>query len=182
MRNGQDTHDDGETAALYALGALDAEAARAFEGHLAEGCTQCATELESHASVARNLVFDPEPVPPPPAVRARLLEAIAAQSAGGRGYDFVREDEGTWVDITPGVSRKNISREAGFLLRIAPGARVPHHAHSAVEHCYVLRGSVQIAGLDLHVGDYHRAAPGSVHPSVSSEGGCLLLIFERPAA
>src|SRR6185369_15215565 len=81
VRNGQDTHDDGETAALYALGALDAEAARAFEGHLAEGCTQCATELESHASVARNLVFDPEPVPPPPAVRARLLEAIAAEPA-----------------------------------------------------------------------------------------------------
>ena len=179
MRNGQDTHDDGETAALYALGALDAEAAHAFEAHLA-GCTRCATEVESHASVTRNLAFEPEPSMPPPAVRARLLEAIAADAPRHPGYDFVRENEGTWIEITPGVSRKHIGRDAGFLLRIAPGGMVPRHAHSAVEHCYVLRGSVQIAGLDLHVGDYHRAALGSVHDSVSSESGCLLLIVDRP--
>jgi hypothetical protein len=113
-------------------------------------------------------------------MRARLLATIAADDTPRNpGYDFVREHDGTWIEITPGVSRKDIGRDAGFLLRIAAGAAVPHHAHSAVEHCYLLRGTVRIAGLDLHVGDYHRAAPGSVHASVSSEGGCLLLIVER---
>jgi anti-sigma factor ChrR (cupin superfamily) len=180
VRNGRDTHDDGETAALYTAGALDAEAARAFEAHLAAGCSQCASELESHAAVAGSLVFAPEPVPPPPSVRARLLATIAAEPPRDRGHDFVRENDGTWIEITPGVSRKDIGRDAGFLLRIAAGGKVPHHAHSAVEHCYVLRGTVQIAGLDLHVGDYHRAAPGSVHASIRSENGCLLLIVERP--
>jgi quercetin dioxygenase-like cupin family protein len=115
-------------------------------------------------------------------VRARVLATVAADAARDLGYGFVREDEGKWIEITPAVARKDIGRDAGFLLRIAPGGAVPRHAHSAVEHCYVLRGIVQIAGCELHVGDYHRAEPGSVHFSVRSTTGCLLLIVERPAS
>jgi anti-sigma factor ChrR (cupin superfamily) len=182
VNDGRETHDDGERAALYALGALDAEDTHAFEAHLAEGCARCAAEIESHALVARTLTLLPDPIVPPPAVRERVLAAIAADGEHDRGYDFVREAEGTWVEITRGVFRKELGRDAGFLLRMTPGSDVPRHAHSAVEHCYVMRGDVRIAGRELHVGDYHRAEFGSVHESIGSRSGCLLLIVERPVA
>jgi anti-sigma factor ChrR (cupin superfamily) len=175
-------HDDGDLAALYALGALDAEGTHAFEAHLAEGCLRCQTEIESHAAVARSLTFEPRPVAPPPHVRARVLATIAADAERDRGYDFVCADEGRWAEVTPGVFRKDIGGDAGFLLRMTPGSEVPHHEHSTVEHCYVMGGDLQVAGHELHVGDYHRAGAGSVHDIIRSRTGCLLLIVERPVA
>ena len=179
--NERDTHDDGEQATLYALGALDAEERQAFEVHLADGCARCAAEVESQTAAAGNLAFAPRPVAPPPTLRGRVLAALAAEEKRDRGYQFVREDEGDWVEITRGVSRKQLGGDAGFLLRMSAGSAIPHHRHSIVEHCYVLRGEVLVAGETLHVGDYHRAALGSVHDSVRTKTGCLLLIVERPA-
>src|SRR6185437_8647408 len=98
VNEGRETHDDGERAALYAFGVLDADETHAFEAHLAEGCARCEDEIQSHAVVARSLAFEADPVPPPPAVRARVLAAIAAD--GESGYRFVRKDEGEWVEIT----------------------------------------------------------------------------------
>jgi anti-sigma factor ChrR (cupin superfamily) len=178
VKNGQERHDDGELVALYALGALDAETTRAFEAHLAEGCTRCRTELESHAMVAKNLTLAPQPITPPPSVRARVLATIA----GREGYQFLREDEGRWYEFTPGVFRKDLGPDAGFLLRMTPGSHIPRHQHAAVEHCWVLRGEVQVVGRDLTVGDYHRAAPGSVHAGIQTKTGCLLLIIDRRIA
>src|SRR6185295_18714727 len=165
---------------LYAFGVLDADETHAFEAHLAEGCARCEDEIQSHAVVARSLAFEADPVPPPPAVRARVLAAIAAD--GESGYRFVRKDEGEWVEITHGVCRKDLGKDAGFLLRMAAGSQVPRHSHASVEHCYVMDGDVLIAGRELRVGDYHVAAPGSVHENIQSRTGCLLLIVARPVA
>jgi anti-sigma factor ChrR (cupin superfamily) len=182
VNDGRETHDDGERVALYALGALDAEETHAFEAHLAEGCPRCQSEIESHAAVARSLTFEPRPIAPPPDVRARVLATIAADAERERGYDFVHEDEGRWLEVAPGVLRKDLGGDAGFLLRMTPGSEVPHHEHSAVEHCYVMRGDLNVAGRELHVGDYHRAGVGSVHDIIRSRTGCLLLIVERVVA
>lgn len=180
--NERDIHDDGERATLYALNALDAEERRTFEVHLAEGCARCAADVESHSAVAGDLALAPRPVAPPARVRARVMAAVAAEDKRDRRYQFDRQNDGSWVEITRGVLQKQLGPEAGFLLRMAPGTQIPRHRHAIVEHCYVLGGEVLVANETLHVGDYHRAEFGSVHDSVRTKTGCLLLIVERPAA
>lgn len=66
-------------AALYALGALDAEEARAFESHLAEGCAACEAELREFESVVADLAFAAPASEPPAGMRARLLALVSEE-------------------------------------------------------------------------------------------------------
>jgi anti-sigma-K factor RskA len=70
-----------ELADVYAAGALDGRELAEFEAHLATDCAQCAARIratrEALALMARSL---PE-VPPPPALRARVLAAVASEPA-----------------------------------------------------------------------------------------------------
>lgn len=66
-------------AALYALGALDAEEARAFESHLAEGCAACEAELREFQSVVSDLAFAAPAAEPPPGVLPRLLALVSEE-------------------------------------------------------------------------------------------------------
>ena len=68
-------------AALYALGALDAEEARAFESHLEGGCAACEAELREFESVVADLAFAAPAAEPPAGVRSRLL-ALASEERG----------------------------------------------------------------------------------------------------
>ena len=67
-------------AALYALGALDAEEARAFESHLA-ACAACEAELREFQGVVADLAFAAPAAEPPAGARARLL-ALASEGFG----------------------------------------------------------------------------------------------------
>jgi anti-sigma factor ChrR (cupin superfamily) len=171
-----------ERAALYALGSLAPQEARAFALHLEGGCPPCRAEVESFAAVGRDLALAPDPVPPRPEVRARLL---GAASAGGPSpFHFLARDEGEWEEIQPGVHRKDLGGGRGstsYLIRMAPGTHVATHRHAAVEHCYVVDGDLRIAGRHIHAGDYHRADRDSTHEAPATDGGCLLLIVESPA-
>jgi anti-sigma-K factor RskA len=71
--------EEGGFPATYALGALDGEELRRFEEHL-PGCPVCPVALrEFRATVAQlPLALDPDE-PPPPALRGRLLDAIARE-------------------------------------------------------------------------------------------------------
>jgi anti-sigma factor ChrR (cupin superfamily) len=98
----------------------------------------------------------------------------------------MREHDAAWVELAPGIARKVLAGQPGtppatYLVRLAAGATVGTHAHEGVEHCYVLAGDLLVAGEHLVAGDYHEAAAASVHHSLRSETGCLLLIVEaRP--
>jgi anti-sigma factor RsiW len=67
-----------ELTAAYALDALDPPERAEFEEHLAT-CERCQEELAQLSVVAAELAFAAEPVPPPPALRARILEAAQAE-------------------------------------------------------------------------------------------------------
>lgn len=62
-----------DLAEAYALGALDAGDARAFEAHLA-GCPDCPSVVREQREVAVLLAEAAPPVEPDPALRARVLE------------------------------------------------------------------------------------------------------------
>jgi anti-sigma-K factor RskA len=70
-----------ELADVYAVGALDGRELADFEAHLATDCAVCAARIretrEALTLVPRSL---PE-VPPPPALRARVLAAVAREPA-----------------------------------------------------------------------------------------------------
>lgn len=127
-----------------------------------------------------------DPVPPPVAMRGKILDAVRATpqlDASVPAPDqcvTVRADEGTWKPIGPGARMKRLTKDAQrvvFLLDLDPNAIVPAHDHDAGEDSYVVRGSCFIGGLGLAQGDFHHTDGGSHHGDVvASDEGCLLLI------
>ena len=120
-----------------------------------------------------------EPVAPPPAARAKVMQAIR-NVPGAHESRTVRADEGAWKTVAPGARMKALHREGNrstFLLDLAPGATVPAHDHQGGEDSYVVRGSCHIGALSLAAGDYHHADATAHHGDVvASDEGCLLYV------
>ncbi len=57
-----------------------------------------------------------------------------------------------------------------------PGATFPDHVHTEAEECYVIEGDLHTGGKAFGKGDYIRAEAQSVHDSIYTEKGCLLLV------
>jgi len=134
----RDTTAEGEvcgSAALYALGALEGEEARAFEAHKEKGCDSCAAELREFGPVVGSLGLATSEAEPPARARESLLERLAAgddsgsnvaadapgskdsehdgarrdssRSLCGEGFLVVRAGEGQWLPTgDAGVSFK----------------------------------------------------------------------------
>lgn len=62
--------------AAKSVGALDEADASALATHLARGCAECEAELEELGAAARALAEAVPPRPPPPGLRARVLERL----------------------------------------------------------------------------------------------------------
>ncbi len=67
----------------YALDALTPEEARAVEAHLA-GCRQCQRDLAAFTTVAATMADSVVMTTPPPALRARVMEAVRAERPPAR--------------------------------------------------------------------------------------------------
>lgn len=187
------------SAALYALGALEGEEARAFEAHLEEGCDACAAELREFESVVGNLGLAAPEAEPPGTARERLLGRLAAggssepeekKGAGAdpsrslcdEGFLVVRAGEGQWLPTgDAGVSFKLLytDRERGTfttLVRMEAGAHIRAHRHLGVEQCLVIEGDLRAGGVEMGAGDFNCSLPGSVHEEISTTSGALFLI------
>ncbi|HEY2388451.1 MAG TPA: cupin domain-containing protein [Candidatus Binatia bacterium] len=173
-----------ERASLYALGALDGAARRELEEHIRDGCRVCGDEVAAFGDVAADLALMATPEAPPVALRGRLLDAVRAPESASPFF-FLGADEGRWVEMLPGVMRKDLAAtDAGsraFLVRMAPGSAIVTHAHGPIEHCYLIEGDLRVAGRHVRAGAYHRAAAGSVHETIRTDGGALFLIVEARA-
>lgn len=201
MRN---TTAEGEicgSAALYALGALEGEEARAFEAHMEEGCDACQSELREFESVVGSLGLAAPEAEPPAAARVRLLERLAggeseaseskdegraekdsSRSLCDEGFLVVRAGEGQWLPTgDAGVSFKLLytDRERGTfttLVRMDAGASIRAHRHLGVEQCLVIEGDLRAGDVSMSAGDFNCSLPGSVHEEISTAGGALFLI------
>jgi anti-sigma factor ChrR (cupin superfamily) len=177
-----------ERAALYALGALRGEEARAFEAHLLSGCPTCAAEVQACQRVADELAHAAGPQAPNPSLRSRVMARIdspeepALLSRGG--LEFVRSIRLPWdAGHSSGVEVKTlrVDHERGVvtkLVRMAPGATLRPHRHAAVEESYVLEGDLEVSGVLMRAGDYCRAEAGTVHADVHTRGGCTFLAIQ----
>jgi mannose-6-phosphate isomerase-like protein (cupin superfamily) len=142
-------------------------------------------DFASHPDLAAHLAFMPTSVDPPSDLKRRALnQAFAGHS---HGMHIVRAGEGRWRS-TPfaGVTSKKLwtdpsSHSITWLLRMEPGAVYPAHRHTASEQCLVLEGDVGFGDeVELQAGDFEASPPGTVHRSLQTKGGCLLLIVANP--
>lgn len=142
-----------------------------------------------------------EPDPPPedeltPEELARIAQALPGVSPGRVRKKrmktlllertrpktrVVRDEEGDWLAFLPGVTIKvlRLDKLAGTqtsLWRLAAGARIPPHPHSAEEECLILEGSVMHEGVEYRAGDYLLAGDNVRHSGFESPDGALLMI------
>lgn len=119
-----------------------------------------------------------EPVAPPVSLRAQILGGIRNVP---QNSTTVREEEGRWKPVVPGVEMKRLSRDQGrgtvtLLLRFQPGSVLPAHDHRGNEQTFVIEGSCDIGSVGLAKGDFHRVEAGEHHGTVISKQGCTLLL------
>lgn len=183
-------HEQQAAAALYALGALSHHEARVFEEQLAEAAPDRRQELASFDRVVVALALGVAEQAPAPALRAALLARIAAEAEAQQSAPATRPEsqfinlragDGHWAELGPGLQVKRLfvdqaSGTVTALYRFAPGTQVPRHRHLGPEQCYVLAGDFRANELCFGAGDLHVALPGSVHETISSQTGALVLI------
>lgn len=138
--------------------------------------------------------------PIPPALRARLVDALQPDPAapqldpldaatmrerllkrirGTKGLTTIQSTEGEWEPFSPKVMIKVLRRDVhtqSYLLKLEPGAVVLPHVHGEDEECMVLEGEVRIGGLVAKAGAYHLAPRGVPHEPITTETGALLFL------
>lgn len=169
-----------DRAGEYVLGVLPA-GERESVARAAEKNPALAREIATWNERLAPLLLDAPEVEPPPHLFERIKATIAARAGQPAAAKTVRAGEGRWEAIAPGVERKVLRfdrarQRVTFLVRGAPGARFPSHAHDDDEECYVLSGDLSFGPLTLRAGDFHLAVPGMAHPVGTTVGGCMLLM------
>ena len=136
-------------------------------------CAKLIAGAEPHFSKkAREPMNKPEsnlaPVNPPN-LRSHLVEASKmswqpTQFAGIEMKILYSDDEG----------------RSTILFKMAPGAVVPLHEHTALEQTYMLEGSLEDAEGACGAGDFVWRPGGNIHVAHAPNGATFLAIFNRP--
>lgn len=189
-----------ELLPLYALGALDADEARAVERAVAAD-PALARELAGYQDAATELA---PAVAPPPDVKARLLasvgagrfERFAAQVAAiydvavGRAHELLGlierpaswQTSDGWGIALPGIALVEFdggpayaAADCGFV-RIAAGCTFPWHTHRGEELNLVLAGTLRDhAGQRYRPGDELVLTQGASHEIAAEPGEDVIL-------
>jgi mannose-6-phosphate isomerase-like protein (cupin superfamily) len=108
-------------------------------------------------------------------VRNRLRERVGTDAIAG-AYTL-RNGDGQWMPILPGVEKKILHRDSDmYLLRLIGGAVLPPHEHNRTELCLVLEGEMSFDGIHIEAGDFHVVEAGYPHPAGTTKNGAVLLI------
>ncbi len=178
--------DPKDLLAELALGTLSPDEAADVQAYLADH-PEARTELATLRETVADLAVALDPVEPAPALRARLLDSVAA---GGRFADFTGafaklfdvatdrarelldliDDAAAWV-AGPGTSQlvhfdggpAVAGNDNGFV-RVPPSTRFPNHEHLGQETVLILQGSATDSdGRVYRRGDVITKPAGSTH-------------------
>lgn len=189
-------HHPSETVlAELAAGTLDEGSALVVETHVGL-CPVCRRAVRKLEAVGGALLDDLEPTPlkagARDAVFARLNEAVPAVGAEagadlGEGLPapLAGHKLGGWRWIGRGVYWRSVDLDRPgdtrvFMLKAAPGTRLPHHRHQDREWTCVLQGAFTHAGGTYAAGDFDEADESvEHHPTVGSGETCICLVAMR---
>lgn len=111
------------------------------------------------------------------AIKRRVLERVADTEDT---HLTVGADEGRWQPFGEGVQIKVLRENDGvmsYLLRLAPGARLPAHRHPMDEECIVLEGALKVGTrIEVGPGGYHLAHQGALHAPVHTVTGATIFL------
>lgn len=113
-------------------------------------------------------MYQPMPVNPPN-LRSRIVAASTmpwqpTHFAGIEMKILYSDDEG----------------RSTILFRMAPGAVVPLHEHTALEQTFMLEGSLEDGEGACRAGDFVWRPGGNIHVAHAPNGATFLAIFNRP--
>ncbi len=138
--------------------------------------------VDEERGAAALLAADVTPIAPPPGLRDRLMNRVAAYQELQPAAE-VRTFDGGWRTTgLPGIDFKplyhdKISGMFTQLLRMQSGAQYPRHRHHDDEQCLVLEGDVRWGESHYLKGDFVTSKAGTVHPTLETEQGNVLLII-----
>jgi anti-sigma factor ChrR (cupin superfamily) len=162
------------------VGALDPDERAQLEARLGALTPEQRSDVARlYDTAAATAVAMSVPLREPPAhVRERLLSALRTPAT----YTAWAADA-EWIDTgVPGIRARVLSVDKArsvvtLVIRAAPGAVYPSHKHHGPEECFVISGSVTIAGRVLRAGDFHHADEDSEHGEITTiEGAEVLLV------
>lgn len=97
---------------------------------------------------------------------------LVARTAGSDWQDS--GTEGFWIKP---LHEDAASGQRTWLMRVAPGAHAPAHAHEEFEQIYVIEGSFHDEENTYRAGDFAIRAPGAMHTAGSETGAIVLLVY-----
>jgi putative transcriptional regulator len=181
------------TLADFAAGHLDEGRALVVATHLV-GCAACRKAARSFEYL-RGVVLEDSPRESlAPDALQRALAAISsdgARPAGGESHSSGATGPlsayplGRWRWIGRSTYWRSVGVPAGqgtrvFMLRSAPGTRLPHHGHTGIEWTAVLQGAFRHQQGRYGAGDFDEADDSVVHTPIIEDGEeCICIVALR---
>jgi quercetin dioxygenase-like cupin family protein len=116
----------------------------------------------------RRTMNKPSPVNPPE-LRSTF---VAASSMPWQRTDF--------DGIEMKILYKDDEGRSTILFKMAPGAVVPLHEHTALEQTFMLEGSLEDSEGSVGAGDFVWRPGGNIHVAHAPNGAMFLSVFTRP--
>src|SRR6185437_2247062 len=182
-------HPNDTTLAEFAAGTLDAGRRLVAAEHLVR-CARCRNFVAGIEHVGGVMLERIAPVDMAAGAREKALARIGRLeivegTVSPRTADWTPLSDyplGKWRWIAPGLRFQSVQMPSGaasrvFLLKAAPGIKLPHHAHTGTEMTCVLKGAFIHEGGRYAAGDCDDADQDVEHsPVVDTVEECVCLV------
>ena len=117
-------------------------------------------------------------------MRDSLMQKVKKdKTANQKHFSTLRAKDGEWIKAMPGAQFKILHDDGNgldgllsYLIKLEPGFTMQGHHHPFDEECLMLEGDLTLGDITLNKGDFHFAALGAFHGSVSTKQGCMAFI------
>jgi putative transcriptional regulator len=186
-------HPSEETLAAFVSGSLCEGNSLVVATHLAH-CNGCRDAIHDMAELAGGLLEQGEPTTISAATRSAALDKLdetpIEAHPGPTAIDLADRpmaplsiyEGGKWQWVGPGVYRQfiDVANDAGtrvFMLKAAPGTRLPDHRHVGTEWTCILKGAFRHDHGRFGAGDFDEADSSVDHNPFVEEGEeCICLV------
>lgn len=177
-------HPIDETLAAFASGTLDEARGLVVSMHLSL-CAACGRKVGGYEAIGGELLEQATPVSLQPGALRNVLRLIDKNSAAPDKMPeepLGRYQLGPWRWVGPGVRQRSVSvpevsNIKVFMLKAAPGTKLPYHKHTGYEWTCVLEGAFEHQFGRYGPGDFDEADETMEHkPTVCDGDPCICIV------